>query len=81
VLDFDSDQNTSEVTRRYYHRNAMGSVMEITAGLGQNFAGDDEETSGDEDESSGDGDGSGPVVHLGNTVPVFDTWFEPLQGS
>jgi len=30
VLDYDSDQDTSEATRSYYHRNALGSVMEIT---------------------------------------------------
>jgi RHS repeat-associated protein len=31
VLDYDSDSNTSEVTRSFYHRNALGSVMDITA--------------------------------------------------
>jgi RHS repeat-associated protein len=31
VLDYDSDQNTSEVTRSFYHRNALGSVLDITA--------------------------------------------------
>jgi RHS repeat-associated protein len=31
LLDFDSDSNTSETTRSFYHRNALGSVMEITA--------------------------------------------------
>jgi RHS repeat-associated protein len=30
VLDFDSDLNTTEVTRAFYHLNALGSVMEIT---------------------------------------------------
>jgi len=30
VLDYDTDGNTSEVTRSFYHRNALGSVMEIT---------------------------------------------------
>ena len=30
VLDFDGDSNTSELTRSFYHRNALGSVMEIT---------------------------------------------------
>jgi len=30
VLDYDTDGNTTEVTRSYYHRNALGSVMEIT---------------------------------------------------
>ena len=30
VLDYDSDTNTTESTRSYYHRNALGSVMEIT---------------------------------------------------
>jgi len=30
VLDFDGDSNTSETTRSFYHRNALGSVMEIT---------------------------------------------------
>ena len=30
VLDYDSDSNTSETTRSFYHRNALGSVMEIT---------------------------------------------------
>ena len=30
VLDFDSDGNTTERTRSYYHQNALGSVMEIT---------------------------------------------------
>jgi YD repeat-containing protein len=30
VLDFDTDGNTTEVTRSFYHRNALGSVMEIT---------------------------------------------------
>ena len=30
LLDFDSDSDTSETTRSFYHRNALGSVMEIT---------------------------------------------------
>ncbi len=30
VLDQDSDSNTTEITRSYYHRNALGSVMEIS---------------------------------------------------
>ena len=30
VLDYDGDSNTSETTRSFYHRNALGSVMEIT---------------------------------------------------
>ncbi|MFQ5691379.1 MAG: RHS repeat-associated core domain-containing protein, partial [Gemmatimonadota bacterium] len=30
VLDYDTDGNTTEITRSYYHRNALGSVMEIT---------------------------------------------------
>jgi len=30
VLDYDTDGNTTEVTRNFYHRNALGSVMEIT---------------------------------------------------
>ena len=30
VLDFDTDANTSETTRSFYHRNALGSVMSIT---------------------------------------------------
>ncbi len=30
VLDFDSDQNTSETTRSFYHKNALGSVMAVT---------------------------------------------------
>ncbi|HEX5030250.1 MAG TPA: RHS repeat-associated core domain-containing protein [Candidatus Eisenbacteria bacterium] len=30
VLDYDSDGNTTEITRSFYHRNALGSVMEIT---------------------------------------------------
>ncbi len=30
VLDFDADSDTSEVTRSYYHRNALGSVMGMT---------------------------------------------------
>jgi len=30
VLDYDMDGNTTEVTRSFYHRNALGSVMEIT---------------------------------------------------
>jgi len=30
VLDYDSDGNTTEVTRSFYHRKALGSVMEIT---------------------------------------------------
>ncbi len=30
VLDQDSDLNTTELTRSYYHRNALGSVMEIS---------------------------------------------------
>ena len=31
VLDQDGDSNTTELTRSYYHRNALGSVMEITS--------------------------------------------------
>jgi RHS repeat-associated protein len=30
VLDYDTDGNTTETTRSFYHRNALGSVMEIT---------------------------------------------------
>ena len=30
VLDQDGDSNTTEITRSYYHRNALGSVMEIS---------------------------------------------------
>ncbi len=30
VLDYDGDFDTTETTRSYYHRNALGSVMEIT---------------------------------------------------
>src|SRR5690606_10294552 len=30
VLDEDGDANTSELTRSYYHRNALGSVMETS---------------------------------------------------
>jgi RHS repeat-associated protein len=30
VLDFDTDGNTTEVTRSFFHRNALGSVMEVT---------------------------------------------------
>jgi hypothetical protein len=30
VLDHDDDENTSELTRHFYHRNALGSVLEIT---------------------------------------------------
>jgi RHS repeat-associated protein len=30
VLDYDTDGNTTEVTRSFYHQNALGSVMEIT---------------------------------------------------
>ena len=30
VLDYDGDANTGELTRSYYHCNALGSVMEIT---------------------------------------------------
>jgi hypothetical protein len=30
VLDHDADGNTTEVTRSFYHRNALGSVMEVT---------------------------------------------------
>jgi len=30
VLDYDTDGNTTEITRSFYHRNALGSVMEIT---------------------------------------------------
>ena len=30
ILDHDNDQDTSELARHYYHRNALGSVMEIT---------------------------------------------------
>jgi RHS repeat-associated protein len=30
VLDYDGDSNTTEVVRSFYHRNALGSVMEIT---------------------------------------------------
>jgi RHS repeat-associated protein len=30
VLDFDDDTDVTEFTRHFYHRNALGSVMEIT---------------------------------------------------
>jgi RHS repeat-associated protein len=30
VLDYDTDGNTAELTRSFYHRNALGSVTEIT---------------------------------------------------
>ena len=30
ALDYDGDANTAELTRSYYHCNALGSVMEIT---------------------------------------------------
>ena len=30
VLDYDADSNVTETTRSYYHRNALGSEMEIT---------------------------------------------------
>jgi RHS repeat-associated protein len=30
VLDFDSDSDTSELTRSFYHSNALGSVMRVT---------------------------------------------------
>jgi RHS repeat-associated protein len=30
VLDFDGDEDVTEHTRHFYHRNALGSVMEIT---------------------------------------------------
>jgi RHS repeat-associated protein len=30
VLDHDDDENTSELTRSFYHRNALGSVVEVT---------------------------------------------------
>jgi hypothetical protein len=30
VLDHDSDGNTTEITRSFYHRDVLGSVMEIT---------------------------------------------------
>jgi RHS repeat-associated protein len=30
VTDFDGDTNTSELTRHFYHRNALGSVMLLT---------------------------------------------------
>jgi RHS repeat-associated protein len=30
VLDFDDDEDVTEFTRHFYHRNALGSVMEIT---------------------------------------------------
>jgi RHS repeat-associated protein len=29
ILDFDSDSNTSEITRSFYHRGALGSVMDV----------------------------------------------------
>ncbi len=32
LLDFDSDSDTAEVTRSYYHRNALGSVSDISDG-------------------------------------------------
>jgi RHS repeat-associated protein len=33
VLDHDDDENTSELTRSFYHRNALGSVLEVTDAL------------------------------------------------
>jgi RHS repeat-associated protein len=30
ILDFDEDQDTEELTRHFYHRNALGSVMALT---------------------------------------------------
>jgi RHS repeat-associated protein len=30
LLDFDEDQDTDELTRHFYHRNALGSVMALT---------------------------------------------------
>ncbi len=30
ILDYDSDGNTSELTRSFYHRNVLGAIMEIT---------------------------------------------------
>jgi RHS repeat-associated protein len=33
VLDHDDDQDTSELTRSFYHRNALGSVVEVTDAL------------------------------------------------
>jgi RHS repeat-associated protein len=33
VLDHDDDENTSELTRSFYHRNALGSVVEVTDAL------------------------------------------------
>jgi RHS repeat-associated protein len=30
VLDFDADSNATEVTRNYYHRNAVGSIMLVS---------------------------------------------------
>jgi RHS repeat-associated protein len=30
LLDFDEDQDTGELTRHFYHRNALGSVMALT---------------------------------------------------
>ena len=30
VLDFDTDGNTTEITRNFYHGNALGSVMAIS---------------------------------------------------
>jgi len=30
VLDYDDDTNATEITRSYYHKNALGSVMTIT---------------------------------------------------
>jgi hypothetical protein len=30
VLDHDDDEDTSELARSFYHRNARGSVLEIT---------------------------------------------------
>src|SRR5207248_923574 len=30
VLDYNGNSNTTEVVRSFYHRNAIGSVMEIT---------------------------------------------------
>jgi RHS repeat-associated protein len=35
ILDYDGDGNTSEVTRNFYHRNALGSVVAITDMNGQ----------------------------------------------
>jgi RHS repeat-associated protein len=33
VLDHDDDEDTSELTRSFYHRNALGSVVEVTDAL------------------------------------------------